>query len=270
MDSEPQCNPANLPLVTFDNNALLAVRHDDESAPDVRTILEMNRAGLVTVNVTAMTEMEAQREDDRLKVEDHIRWIQSLGIARANIFTRPRDVGFSTPDFRDGPMFDSSREQAFREGLFALLRPNIPSRWLVYFERECKQLSLFRRKAAYELWRLRWGLGQGWIPPRPTPYLDMLSMTDREELRQWVEKRHRNWMNAACDVDGLFTHISLAIYTTHPEHAVFVTSDKHFHKQTKLDALRAINFPGEILRPNEAVQFLRGVTVILESAEVGS
>jgi hypothetical protein len=75
MDSEPQGNPADLPIVTFDNNALLAVRHDDESAPDVRTILEMNRAGLITVNVTAMTEMEAQREDGRLKGEDHIRWI---------------------------------------------------------------------------------------------------------------------------------------------------------------------------------------------------
>ena len=76
------------------------------SAPDVRTILEMNRAGLITANVTAMIEMEAQREDDRLKGQDHIRWIQSLGIARANIFTRPRDIGFSTPDFPDGPMFD--------------------------------------------------------------------------------------------------------------------------------------------------------------------
>jgi hypothetical protein len=168
--------------------------------------------------------------------------IQSLGIARANIFTRPRDVGFSTPDFPEGPMFDPSLEQAFRERLFALLRPNMPSRWPVYFERECEQLSPIRSKAAYELWRLRWGFGQGWIPPRPTPNLDMLSMPEREELRQWVEKRQRKWMNAACDVEGLFIHISLAIYTTHPEHAVFVTSDKHFHRQTKLDALRAINF----------------------------
>src|SRR5271166_133910 len=197
MDSEPQCNPADLPLVTFDNNALIAVRRYQADAMDVRTILEMNRAGLITANVTAMTEMEAQREEDRLKGEDYIRWIQSLGIARANIFTRPRDIGFSTTDFPDGPMFDLSREQAFREGLFALLHPSIPSRWPVYFERECEQLTFFWRQAAYELWRLRWGLGQGWTPPRPTPYLDMLSLTDREALRQWVETQQRKWMNAA-------------------------------------------------------------------------
>jgi hypothetical protein len=71
-------------------------------------------------------------------------------------------------------------------------------------------------------------------------------------------------------VEGLFIHISQATNTTHPEHAVFVTSDRDFHRQRKLDELRAINFPGEILRPAEAVQFLRGVTGIPESAAVGS
>jgi hypothetical protein len=268
MDSEPQRNPTVLPLVTFDNNALVAVRRDEPIAPDVRTILEMNRAGLITANVTAMIELEAQREEDRLKGQDLIRWIQSLGIARANIFTRPRDVGFSTPDFPDGPTFDLSLEQAFKERLFALLHPTMPSRWPVYFKRECEQLSPFRGKAAHELWHLRWGLGQGRIPPLPTPYLDMLSLTDREALREWVETRQRKWMNAACDVEGLFIHVSLAIYTTHPEHAVFVTSDGDFHRRTKLDALRAINFPGRILRPAEAVEFLRGVTGIPESTEV--
>src|SRR5271165_2740218 len=110
MDSEPERNPADLPLVTFDNNALVAAHRDQPTAPDVRTILEMNRTGLITANVTAMTEMEAQRDDDRLKGQDHIRWIQSLGIARENIFTRPRDVGFSMPDFPDGPMFDIGLE----------------------------------------------------------------------------------------------------------------------------------------------------------------
>jgi hypothetical protein len=267
MDSEPKRNPADLPLVTFDNNALIAVRDDEDSAPDVRTILEMNRSGLITANVTAMTEMEAQREDDRLKGQDLIRWIESLGIARENIFTRPRSVGFSTPDFPDGPTFDTSREQVFRESLFALLRRNIPSRWPVYFNTKCEQLSPFQRKAAHELWRLRWGLGQGWIPPRPTPYLDMLSMTEREKLRKDVETWHGDWVNAACDVDGLFIHISQAISTTHPERAVFVTSDNHFHKPTKLDALRAIKFPGEILRPAQAVEFLRGVIGRPESAK---
>jgi hypothetical protein len=270
MDSEPQRNPADLPLVTFDNNALVAVRRDEPTAPDVRTILMMNRAGLITANVTAMIEMEAQREEDRLKGQDLILWIQSLGIARANIFTRPRDVGFRTPDFTDGPTFDLSLEQACKESLFALLHPTMPTRWTVYFKGECEQLSPFWGKAAYELWRLRWGRDLIRIPPLPTPYLDMLSMTERAELRQWVEKRHRKWVNAACDVEGLFIHISQATHTTHPEHAVFVTSDGGFHRQTKLDALRARNFPGGILRPAEAVEFLRGVTGILESAEVGS
>lgn len=42
--------------------------------------------------------------------------------------------------------------------------------------------------------------------------------------------------------------------------AVFVTNDHDFLRSTKLAALRALGFPGEILRPAKAVAFLCDAT----------
>jgi hypothetical protein len=268
-DSEPQRNPADLPLVTFDNNALIALRQDDENAPAVREILAMNRAGLITANVTAMTGMEAQREEERLEWQDHITWIASLGIARANIFTHPRSIGFSVPEFPDGPTFDPRLETALGMHLHDVLFPNRPREWWEYCRRGCedRHLTELQYRAVLELDGLLYGLR---FPAIRTPVLDALSGTEREELTGLLKELHRRWFNAFSDVEGLRIHSSLACYTTHPQHAVFVTSDKNFRKKTKLDALRAINFPGEILPPAEAATFLRTVTGMLNSTELGS
>ena len=271
MQSEPERNPADLPLVTFDNNALVALRKQGESeAAAVRAILEMNRAGLITANVTAMTAMEAQREEDRLEGEDLIKWIESLGIARANILTRPRSIGFSVPEFPDGPTFDPRREIALGVYLHDVLFPNKPMEWWEYRRRGCedRHLTDIQYRAVLELDELLYGPTR--IPAFPTPVLHTLPSTERDELTRLLRELNREWFNAACDFEGLRIHISLACYTKHPVHAVFVTSDKNFRKQTKLDALRAMNFPGEILPPTQAVEFLRSVTGIPESAEVGS
>jgi hypothetical protein len=254
--------------VTFDNNVLIALRRsDDSSAPAVRELLEMNRAGLIVVNVTAMTAMEAQREDDRLEGQDLINWIASLGGARENILTGPRSIGFKVQGFPDGPTFDPRLELALGMHIHDVLFPNRLREWWDYRRHGCEERGLTEEqyRAVLELDEQLFGPTR--IPPLKTPALDNLTDAKREELTNLVKDLYRRWFNAACDVEGLRIHISLAGYTTHPEQAVFVTSDGNFRKRTKLEALRAINFPGAILPPAEAVEFLRSVTGVRQVAQ---
>jgi hypothetical protein len=109
-------------------------------------------------------------------------------------------------------------------------------------------------------------------PPRPTPALDELSANDKEQLRQRFEKMHRRWLNTKNDALGLHAHITSAWHTTHPDHAVFVTSNDNFYKrasqkQTKLELLRELGYLGKVLRPVEALVFLRTVTSASNAAE---
>lgn len=262
MDSKPPPNQADLPLVTLDNNPLIALRNDEPDAPAVRELLAMNRAGLIAANVTMVTGMEAQRDEERLDGQGQmaqIAWIESLGIARDHIHTHPRSIGFATPEFPDGPTFAPWLEVAFAERLHTILHSEVPFMWWEYRDRESerRRLTETQKRALRELDDLR--MGPIRIPPRPTPGLDALSSGERDELERFLTHLHRKWFNAKNDSEGLRIHITLAWHTTHPEHAVFVTSDGDFHKQTKLQELRALNFPGEILRPAEAVAFLRTV-----------
>ncbi len=71
---------------------------------------------------------------------------------------------------------------------------------------------------------------------------------------------YRVWGNAKNDALGFYNHLTLAWYTTHNEHSVFVTSDHNFLRSTKLEALRALGWRGEILQPADAVRFLRTIT----------
>ena len=93
-----------------------------------------------------------------------------------------------------------------------------------------------------------------------TPVLDTLKQTERDELWAICEDLYRRWTNKKNDALGLYNHITQALYTTHPEYAVFVTNDRNFRKQTKLAALRQLGFRGEILPPAEAVAFICKVT----------
>jgi hypothetical protein len=106
-----------------------------------------------------------------------------------------------------------------------------------------------------------------YIPPpaqapaqRPTPALDALDQTEQEALRATLNDLHRIWTNVKNDALGLYNHITLASYTTYPERAVFVTSDRNFRKKTKLLALRQLGLRSEILPPAEAVTFICKVT----------
>jgi hypothetical protein len=121
-----------------------------------------------------------------------------------------------------------------------------------------------RREALLELESLSWDT---YIPPspqapmqRPTPTLDTLEETERDELWAICENLFWKWTNKKNDALGLYNHITQSLHTTHPEHAVFVTNDGKFHQKSKLAALRKLGFPGEILRPAEAVTFICKVT----------
>src|SRR5262249_18925818 len=105
MDGKHERNPEDLPLVTLDNNALIALRNDEAAAPAVRELLEMNRTGLIVANVTMSTAMEAQREVGQSDWQGQRTRIESLGIARDHIFTSSRSIGFETPEAPGVPMF---------------------------------------------------------------------------------------------------------------------------------------------------------------------
>src|SRR5258705_1024328 len=94
------------PLVTLDNNAILAVRNDEPDAGAVRQLLALNRAGVITLNVTQSTALERQRVGEEVEMREQQAWLVGQGFAPENIFTSSRSIGFSTPDAPDIPTFD--------------------------------------------------------------------------------------------------------------------------------------------------------------------
>jgi hypothetical protein len=87
--------------------------------------------------------------------------------------------------------------------------------------------------------------------------LDPEQQVQIQELRATCSRR---WENAKNDALGFYNHLTLAWYTSHAEHSVFVTSDGNFRRTTKLAALRALGWRGEILPPADAVRYLRTIT----------
>lgn len=251
-------DPARQPLVTFDNNVLIALRRNEPSAPAVRELLALNERGLINVNITSSTAMEAQRADDRLEWQEHIAWLQSLGITQNNIFTSSRSVGFATPGEPNTVTFAPFLEVELVERIHTILFPRMPFMWRDYRDHETAHLNETQKQAVLELDDMRWG--PIYIPPRATPTLDALSTDERERLKGRFETLSRKWMNAKNDALGFHAHLTLAWHTPHPEHAVFVTRDHNFRKRTKLDALRAIGYRGEILPVEEALAFLLALT----------
>lgn len=269
MGSAPQRNMADLPLVTLDNNPLIALRNDEPDAPAVRALLDLNYAGLIAINVTRSTAMEAQRLTDRLEEPDLIAWLKSLGITRDNILTSWRSVGFETPGAPDTMTFDPRLELALTEHIHTILHPEMPFMWHVYRQSACENhhLTETQVQALLELETLHWGPTR--IPLCPTPGLDALSNDEREGLAKFLERLNRRWFNAKNDAEGIHIHITLAWHTTHPEHSVFVTSDKRLRTETKRAALRALGYRGEILPPADAITFLCTVIEMPTSTQMG-
>lgn len=262
MADEHRVNPADLPLVTLDHNALIALRVHQPAEAAIRELLAMNAAGRIVANVTVSTGLEAQRPGEEMEWGDRVAWLESLGIAREHIFTGPRSIGFAVPSLPDTLVFDPRLEIAFPQRIHAILFPGVPYFWQHYRRRECERRGLtdLQKRALLELDEQR--LGPTRIPPRPTPALDALGDAEREELRQALRDMYRQWNNAKCDALGFHGHLVQAWHTTHPERAVFVTDDGNFFKKTKAPALEGLGYRGKILRPADAVAFLRALSAV--------
>ena len=259
VEDQGPSNPADRSFVTIDTNIVYALRNNEPDSQFAHQLLALNRVGEITINITLSTAFEEPRADEKREIQEYAAWLQEQGIDRGYVFTHSRTMGFQLPG--DPPYtitFGPHLEIWANERVHHILFPNIPFRWIDYREQECIRLGIVgsRRKAIAELDATR-------LYPffqRPTPALDGLEQTEREELLILSKRLLRTWMNAKNDALGLYSHISHALHTTHPEWAVFVTSDRNFRKLTKLAELRQLGFRGEILPPAEAVAFILKVT----------
>jgi hypothetical protein len=263
-------DPASRPLVTLDTNALIALRHEEPAAPAVRELLDMNRAGLITILVTLSTGLERQRAADPVDWwPDYIERLESLGIEKGNIFSSARTVGFATPGAPNTITFDPCMESAFNHRIHAILFPTLPFSLQDYLAQEAEKQGIpLRAMAEYNAAET-----YIYIPPtpqsptrRPTPTSDALNPEQQERVRVLHARCVRVWDNAKGDALGLHAHITHVWHTTRRELSVFVTSDRNFLKPAKIAAIRALGFPGQILPPAEAVTFLREARQPLRSA----
>jgi hypothetical protein len=259
-------NPADQPLVTFDTNILIALRNNEADAQPALQLLALNRAGVITVNVTLSTALEKQRLNEKLNMQEYSAWLEEQGIAPGNIFSGPRTIPFLLPGDPNILTFDVQRELALNMHIHQILFPNIPFRWSEYLDQECIRRNIVgkKRQAFIELDQARYGI---YIPPtpqaptkRPSPTLDTLDTNEQEELHTLNNDLHRTWMNAKNDALGFFHHLTQSVHTIYPERAIFVTSDRNFLKQTKLVALKQCGYRGKILRPGDAIDFILNVT----------
>ncbi len=263
-DQGPQ-NPADRLLVTFDTNIVIALRNNEADAQPARQLLALNRAGVITVNVTVSTALEEERPDEKQEMHEYAAWLQEQGVAPGNIFTHPRTIGFHVPGTAPNMItFNFQLEHALNERIRQILFPKVPFAWFEYRDQECVRFGVggTKREALIEL-----DSQDFYIPYSPqapaqlaTPALDVLEHTEREEVHDLYERLHRRWMNKLNDALGFYNHLTQAAHTTQPEYAVFVTNDRNFRKQTKLAALRQLGFRGKILPPAEAVAFICKVT----------
>ena len=274
VEHQHEGNPVDRPLVTLDNNILIAIRESNANDPvlkPARQLLALNRAGVITLNVTLSTAREQQRPGEKLAMHEYAVRLQEQGIAAGNVFTSSRTIGFRLPDTDPNTItFDPFLEIALNERVHRILFPDVPFRWFEYRDQECARQNIvgIKRKALIELDARRFYIPSSPQAPAqfPTPALDTLGPTEREEVSKLHKHLQRRWMNAKNDTLGLYSHLTNAVHTTYPERAVFVTNDDNFFKQTKVAALRTLGFPGEILRPVDAVAFLCNVTGVSSQA----
>lgn len=194
-------------------------------------------------------------------------WLQEQGFTPGFIFFNSRSVGFHVHDASsDAITFDVGLQTAFNKHVHHILFPLVPFYWYDYRDQAYERLGIIgiRREALLELESLKWDM---YLPPtsqapmrRPTPVLDTLEESGQDALWAICEGLYGKWMNKKNDALGLYTHITQALYTTHPKHAVIVTNDGNFHKESKLSELRKRDLPGEILRPAAAVTLICKVT----------
>lgn len=256
------------PYVTFDSNMFIAARNDEEGTAnenDKKTaaltheLLGFNRAGTITVSVT-LTSLLELTAGGRMSPQELTDWLMGLGIAQENIHRGPRPIAYKV-----GDTVLSSPDQgvALNHRLQEILSP-ILFDLNEHVRQECEKLGIAgtELEAMNEIYLVDVYI---YFPPtadapwnRPTPHLDALEESDREKLATLYKRLLKTWRRGKWDTLALFEHITNAVYTPHPEHSIFVTNDQaDFIKKGKLEAIRKLGFPGQILDPQQAIDFIK-------------
>jgi hypothetical protein len=245
------------PYITFDSNMLISVRNDEKGTANenekktadlTHELLGFNRAGIITVSVT-LTSLLELTYGGRMSPQELIEWLMGLGVTQAR-GTRPLDQGLM-----------------LNHRLQEILSPSIPFHLNEHIIQECKKLGITstKREAINEIYLD--DVYPFYIPPsvdaprsRPTPYLDTLEESEKEELSRLYKGWQKAWRRGKWDTLALYEHITNAVYAPHPEHSIFVTNDlADFIREGKLEAIRRCGFSGKILSPEDAIAFIKGV-----------
>jgi hypothetical protein len=273
-----------LPVVTLDNNPLVGyfnVEDNDprttptnrEDAAAVRELLALQSADVIRLMVTISTMFENQPAGKTLDVQAMIARLSSLGLDRQDIFAERRNIGISTPDEPNVGIYGADSDRWVSMFIHAVLNQgriepnakNIDFTWPAYRDHMCAQewarrgVGEIEMRAIGELDRLRMG-----IPPRSMPALDACSAEQRAIAGDILAHLFKQWNRASCDANGLVIHASHALYSPahQQQHAVFVTSDKIIVRLSTREWLKAIRFPGHIMRPSEAVDHFKQMSGI--------
>jgi hypothetical protein len=261
----------DLPYVTFDSNMLISVLNNEKGVANdnekkiaalTHKLLGFNHASVITVSVT-LTSLLELTYGGRMDQQELTSWLMELGIAQENIYrgTRHLDQGF-----------------ALNRRLQEILSPSIPFYLDEHIVQECQKLGIVGAKleAMNEIYLD--DVHPFYIPPsadasrnRPTPYLDALDESGKEELFELYKRLEKGWRRGKWDSLALYEHITNAVYAPHPEHSIFVTNDlADFIKEGKLEAIRGCGFSGKILNPEDAIDFIRGMTNSLSDSTSSS
>lgn len=274
-------NKNDRPLVTLDNNALQGYFNVEDNVPyvtdknredakAVQKLLGMHHLGAIRLIVGISTALEKKRPGDNTGWQIDIARLEALGIDHDGIFASPYlSIGNVWDRFIHALLFEGKTEANAR---------NVDFGWHAYRDRECERLGIIGIdwQALRELDDIRI---HGNIPVSPlnpfgrqTPALDNVCLQQRQRLESILNTIHDSWMNAKNDALGLYNHMTHAFHTSVPEHAVFVTSDKGFKRhiwtqvngkrvqKTAWDILKERGFPGQLLTPEEAVDYLSKAT----------
>jgi hypothetical protein len=288
-------NKSDRPLVTLDYNPLLGYFKVEDGAPDVtpknkadadalRKLFAMQCLGVIRLIIPQSAILESQRPgDDMYTIAARLR---GLGLDDNDIYEGARPVGFDVAESPGVVVFDTTLEQNMHRYIHTLLfegktevgARNVDYSWPKYRDQECERQGIVdaTHEALVELDRLRL---YGNIEPSPlnplglqTPALDTLSPQQRRDVERIYQKMQRHWHNKKSDAEGLYIHASQVLASSLPQHAIFVTSDKHFMRHIPVDQagkrvmktvwelLKRRNFPGQLMTPEEAVDYLAKVT----------
>jgi hypothetical protein len=103
-------------------------------------LLEMNRTGLICINITMSTAMEVQRPAEHVEWSEAIVRLERLGISRDNIFTASRSIGFVLSNLPDIAYFDPQLELQLTVRIHEILWPNIEFTWPEYRHKKTSDL----------------------------------------------------------------------------------------------------------------------------------